>query len=348
MSESLPSARLNRLTLEKNIPVSVTAELTRRCHLSCSHCYLPETSGRARAPRELDTAAWKRILTDLAGAGALYLTFTGGEPLLRGDLAELCRYAASLRFDVTVFSTGHGLAPALAGELKAAGVSAFGISFYGRPAVHDRVTGLKGSFRRSLEAARLLKKNGITVRMKSPLMTLNAGEAGWLSSLAAAEGFIAEFDPVISPANDGAAANGRLTGAALAAALKDMPVTLSGGETSAESGAVDFLCGAGRNVCAVDPAGNLLPCLQLPVKLGNLCRKSFISVWRGSPWLKQWRRLSTADQKECAGCADNAYCSLCPGISLLEGGDALAPNRAACETAAALKAAEGKHIAGSL
>ncbi|MDA8132416.1 MAG: radical SAM protein [Elusimicrobia bacterium] len=341
MADRLPSARLNRLTLERNIPVSVTAELTRRCPLSCGHCYLPETRGRAGVPGELSAAAWKRILSDLARSGGLYLTFTGGEPLLREDLAELCRHASSLRFDVTVFSTGLGLTPALASELKEAEVSSFGISFYGRPAVHDRITGFKGSFRRSLAAARLLRKAGVRVRMKSPLMTLNAGQTGWLTRLSSAEGFDVSFDPVIAPANDGhpGVSSLRLSGPALARAVREVPPPPFPADAAAGPGADGFICGAGRNVCSVDPSGDLYPCLQLPVRLGNLARNGFSSIWRNSPWLKKWRRLSLADQKDCVQCRDREYCSFCPGISLLEEGNVLAPNRAACEMAAIMRRA---------
>ena len=51
------AAKLNTLTLAGNIPVSVTIELTRRCPLSCAHCYLPETRGRAARGKELSAAA---------------------------------------------------------------------------------------------------------------------------------------------------------------------------------------------------------------------------------------------------------------------------------------------------
>ena len=335
MPGCLPSARLNALTLAGNIPVSVTIELTRRCPLSCLHCYLPETRGRAEPGRELSTAQWGKILRELAGAGGLYLVITGGEPLLRPDLPELCRLARELRFDVRVFSTGLGLTPALARRLKACGVSGFEISFYGRAATHDGITGLKGSFRRSLAAARLLKRSGVKVKIKAPLMTLNRGQAGWLRELAAAEGFGVSFDPVIAPGNDGdAAAPGyRLAGRSLASVVK----ALSGKPAAAAPGpaAADFICGAGRNVCAVGPDGALYPCLQLPVKLADLTKSSFRQAWKNSPWLKGWRRAGMGDIKKCRRCGLKEYCSLCPGISLLENGTALSPNSSACALARA-------------
>jgi radical SAM protein with 4Fe4S-binding SPASM domain len=343
MPDCLPSARLNALTLQKNIPVSVTIELTRRCPLSCRHCYLPETCGRARPGRELSTAQWEKILGQLARAGALYLVFTGGEPLLRSDLAELCRCAKKLAFDVRVFSTGLGLTPKLAAELAAAGVSGFEISLYGGPAVHDAITGQPGSQVRSLNAARLLKKNGIKVKIKTPLMDVNFKDAGRLEKLAKREGFGISFDPVIAPGNDGnkSVLPLRLTGRRLASAIKRFGGQPPGtaaipvpGEIPLPPFPAGFICGAGRNVCAVDPAGNLYPCLQLPVKLGNLTRRPLGLIWKSAPWLKKWRKASVKDLKGCVSCPDSDYCSLCPGLSLLEEGDIFVPNKPACETAA--------------
>jgi len=338
MPACAPAARLNTLTLERNIPISVTVELTRRCPLSCKHCYLPETRGRAPAGRELTSAQWKDILVKLARAGGLYLVFTGGEPLLRPDLAELCAYAKKLKFDVRVFSSGLGLRPGLAAALKKAGVSGFEISFYGRPGVHDKITGRKGSFARSLAAARLLKAAGVGVKLKVPLMALNSAQTGWLKQLAAGEGFSVSFDPVIAPANDGnsGALKYRLSGRRLAAAVKLLkgPAGSRVQEAAPAAGsAQDFLCGAGRNLCAVGPDGALYPCLQLPVKLGNLTRGTFSCIWRRSPWLKKWRSAGLKDLKACRGCPDLNFCNRCPGVSLLEEGDVYSPNAPACSMA---------------
>jgi len=354
MSQQI-AAKLNSLTLERNIPVSITVELTRRCPLACLHCYLPETRGRSGPVRELSAAQWEKILGQLAEAGALYLVFTGGEPLLRPDLARLCRRAKELRFDVRVFSTGLGLNREKALELKEAGVSGFEISFYGKPALHDSVTGRKGSFRSSLAAARLLKSAGLAVKIKVPLMKINAGHSGWLQKLAEKEGFEISFDPVITAANDGntSALPLRLTGHRLAKAVKLLSATLDPRLSTPDShssildprsptpdprpSTFDFLCGAGRNICAVGPGGELYSCLQVPVKLGDLKRRKFADIWRNSAWLKKWRRAGIKDLKDCAGCGDIGFCSRCPGVSLLEAGDVFAPNKPACEMAGILR-----------
>lgn len=283
-------------------------------------------------------------MRQLAGAGGLYLVFTGGEPLLRPDLARLCSFAKKLNFDVRVFSTGIGLARRRALELKRAGVSAFEISFYGRPEIHDGITGAKGSYAQSLAAARLLKKTGIKVKIKTPLTRANFSQAAFLRGLAKREGFGIAFDPVITAANDGdrSALALRLGQKELVRAVK----LLGGSEQAAApepSPAMDLICGAGRNVCALGPDGTLYPCLQLPVKLGELRKKSFASVWKASAWLKRWRRAGEKDVKACAGCQDAAFCSRCPGVSLVEEGDLFAPNAPACALA---RARNPKRVAG--
>jgi radical SAM protein with 4Fe4S-binding SPASM domain len=266
------------------------------------------------------------------------LVFTGGEPLLRSDLARLCGYAKGLNLDVRVYSTGLSLTPELAKEFKQSGVSGFEISLYGRPAVHDAVTGVKGSFRGSLAAARLLKRTGLKVKLKTPLMKKNIAQAAWLGALAVREGFTISFDAVITAANDGnkAALRQRLTGPQLAKAVRlygAAPSSPSVTSSLVTDPSADLLCGAGRNVCAVGAGGELYPCLQLQIELGNLAGKKFAALWRGSPWLKKWRSAGLKDLKGCAGCARLDFCSRCPGVSLLEEGDVFAPNKAACEMA---------------
>jgi hypothetical protein len=65
-------------------------ELTERCNNACLHCYINRPAADAAAQgRELTTAQWQDLFRQAADLGALSLRFTGGEPLLRPDFAEL-------------------------------------------------------------------------------------------------------------------------------------------------------------------------------------------------------------------------------------------------------------------
>ena len=76
---------LREQATQKQIPLVVHFDLTYRCPLRCIHCYL--TGGKKRLECSLDEV--KNILDQLADAGSLYLTLSGGEIFLRDDLAEI-------------------------------------------------------------------------------------------------------------------------------------------------------------------------------------------------------------------------------------------------------------------
>src|SRR5579871_4582532 len=68
-------------------PYALLAELTYRCPLKCPYCSNPlklKLDGE-----ELDTATWMRVLREAAELGVVQVHFSGGEPLVRRDLAEL-------------------------------------------------------------------------------------------------------------------------------------------------------------------------------------------------------------------------------------------------------------------
>src|SRR5439155_667740 len=75
----------------RRIPLSVHIDLTMRCNERCVHCYRVIE----RRP-ELTTDELRALLDDVARAGTLYLTSSGGEIFLRPDLLELIEHAERL------------------------------------------------------------------------------------------------------------------------------------------------------------------------------------------------------------------------------------------------------------
>src|SRR5437660_12530550 len=98
--------RLFQRSVALRIPLSVHIDLTMRCNERCIHCY------RVIEQRpELTTEELKALLDDVARAGTLYLTFSGGEVFLRKDLFELVEHARRLHFDLRLKSNVLLLAP---------------------------------------------------------------------------------------------------------------------------------------------------------------------------------------------------------------------------------------------
>src|ERR1019366_5906546 len=84
------SSRLSALRL----PLSGTIEVTRRCPLTCLHCYnnLPMADAEAKQ-RELTYTEMCHLLDEMADAGTLWLLLTGGEIFARPDFLDIYTYA---------------------------------------------------------------------------------------------------------------------------------------------------------------------------------------------------------------------------------------------------------------
>ena len=77
------------------IPHVVAWNITRRCNLECSHCYISAGSWQS-TESELSTEDCHRVLDDvLAVNPAVLLILSGGEPLVRNDLEEIADHASS-------------------------------------------------------------------------------------------------------------------------------------------------------------------------------------------------------------------------------------------------------------
>ena len=191
MADITIARQVNRRASEKNIPLSVLIELTYRCNLSCYYCYqqsLPKE-------KELSCPQWSGILSQLAGAGTLYVTFSGGEWLARNDALEIIAAARSRDFAVSIITNGTLLTAAIVSQLADLGVMDIGISFHAaRAGLHDRLCGKKGSFDRALKGLRSCVAAGIKTLIKHSVSMENFGEFIKLERLARDEGCFFECD----------------------------------------------------------------------------------------------------------------------------------------------------------
>ena len=147
-------------------PISLLAELTHRCPLQCPYCSNPIELERGGG--ELDTATWCRVLDQAAALGVLQVHFSGGEPTLRADLAELVGHAAALELYTNLITAGVLLdEPGLA-ALADAGLDHLQLSIQDSVAANaDRIAGHRNGHAKKMAFARLVHSAGLP-------LTLNA------------------------------------------------------------------------------------------------------------------------------------------------------------------------------
>jgi AdoMet-dependent heme synthase len=336
--------RVVRRSMTGSVPLGVHFDITYRCNERCVHCYLDhEDHG------ELETFEIKRILSQLAAAGTLMLTFSGGEIFLRKDFFELLQFARSLRFDVSLKSNALMITPERAARLRTLGVRQVQVSIYSADAdVHDAITKVRGSLARSIQAIRMLKTQGLRVKIACPLMKQNLSGLRELRMLAEELGVSYLIDMTITPKLDGDSSVLALRNTAedLREVMEDARlqnegiVDPGGRETgSVVSSGIEvdpydgIPCSAGHNTCYISPYGEVFPCVQMPIPTGNLRIESFEQIWRRSPQLERVRAIRENDLPVCAKCSIRKYCERCPGLAHMEGGDLMGAYERACELA---------------
>jgi radical SAM protein with 4Fe4S-binding SPASM domain len=345
--------RLISRTVRKHRPLSVHFDLTYRCNERCVHCYLDHDD-----QGELTTTECMAVLEELAKAGTLFLTFSGGEIFLRADLYEILAAARRLHFDVSLKSNALMITPARAARLRELGVRRAQISVYSDiPEVHDAITQVPGSLRRTLAAIPMLLEQGLQVKLACPLMQENLLAYRGVMALAEKLGVPYILDLTITPMMDGSsgplahrasvssllpvlqdpawhACKTKPTPQAVGA-MADSPaafgsVVSSGIESAAYE---DLPCSAGHNGCYISPYGDVFPCVQLPQAAGNLRRERFDDIWYHAPQLERLRAIRESHLPVCSRCEIRSYCERCPGLALMEGGDLLGAYERACELA---------------
>jgi len=321
-------------------PARAMIEVTRRCVMRCVHCYITDFSGQ----EEMSTEEVKSALDQLYEMNCLEVTFTGGEIFCRRDILEILRHARRRHFAIVLYTEATLVDEEVADQLKALAPWRVEVTLLGPDAeLHDRLTGIRGSYERTLRGIRLMRERGIRLRGKSVVMWENFDRYRELKALFDSLGMPCTFDPIVSPQLDGSTREQgrRINASQMKALLSDdtlAPGTIMMG-TSVYSEALNLsqdmpMCKAGINFVHIDPRGNVLPCIQLPLVAGSLRQSSLRDIWENSELFQRLRRTKIRDLQECAGCDLFVLCYRCPGMALLEDGDAYGPSRTACENAA--------------
>ena len=306
-----------------NIPLSVQLDLTYRCNERCVHCYLDHDDHG-----EMTTAEIKHLLDEMAEAGVFILTLSGGEIFLRKDFFDLLEHARRLMFCVKLKTNAVLIREREAARLHELGVESIQISIYShRPEVHDAITLIPGSLKRSVAAIKFLKSQGLKVIIANVLMSQNMQDYPGVRALAAELGVECTLDPTVTPMMDGNRSTVALgvDQGALRQVFRDTAlvgdvdefcaIPAPAGEDEMES----TPCSAGHTACYVSPYGEVFPCVQFPLPTGNVRQQRFVDIWRHSEQMNDVRSIRLKDLMTCPSCTHAGTCTRCPGLAFMEG-----------------------------
>ena len=344
-------------------PLKAMLELTYRCNLDCYFCY-NDLEARGRA---LDDGDYLTLLEDLAALGVMNLTFTGGEPLAHPSFLAYGRRARQLGFVVRIKSNGHALRGHLAEEIRRE-VDPFlvEISLHGATAeIHDRQTRVPGSFDRLMANLPELRELGYRIKLSGTLTRWNEHQIEEMFALADGLGMRLSLSPTVTPRDDGDTSPLAIAPSDdgirrlyhyLDARIPDPPEPTSatcdgtlgtpshgpaanGARSAVRAEGAPKNCGAGSSGIAVDPFGNVYPCVQWRRPLGNLHEASIREIWLGSPHLREVRRVNAAARAQMQQLGEQGQgLQHCMGLSEEHTGDPLGLDPGAVHRARLLRA----------
>ena len=347
------ASEFNVLQSNKSLLGQIDIELTERCNNSCIHCCInqPENDSYALS-REMSTDFVKGILTEAADLGCWTVRFTGGEPLLRNDFAELYLFARHLGMKVMLFTNARLITPELAELLermppgRVVEVSVYGMS----PESYDRVACHDGAFIEFRRGIDLLLQHKVPFIVKAPKLNVLKDEQeafeAWAVSITSIDeipGYSMSFD--LRSRRDNQVKNAtiaklRATPEEIVAVhsrrpfyIKEMAQFCS--QFMGPSGDKLFRCGAGHGTC-VDAYGKAQLCLPLRdgetvVDLHEATLKSaLVDIF---PAMREIRATNPDYLRRCARCFLKGLCEQCPAKSWMEHGTLDTPVEYLCGVA---------------
>ena len=123
----------------------INLELTHRCNLRCSFCFMAHAGKLNRKKREMSTREVLRFVDEVTEKVRFYLT--GGEPFCRKDCCDIIARIKERGFVCGVNTNGLLLDAATAGRLARIAPDFVIFSVHGRQRVHDAMSGRAGCYR---------------------------------------------------------------------------------------------------------------------------------------------------------------------------------------------------------
>jgi len=285
----------------KPTPLYACYMLTSQCNMKCAFC-----DRKVNMP-ELPTRKALIVIDEVCRLGVPFFHFSGGEPMLRRDLALLAKRASSHGCRVGMSTNGTLLDSSKASKIASV-FDEIGVSLDGPAEIHDKYRGVKGSFDKAVGAIKWLKACGVRVGVNTIVAPWNIEILPefieWLHGLvdfAMVQPIHPYPPPPLNRPSPEAVSN-----------LLDCLLRLKRKYPRFLATSTDFLkgfqmffgvklpkiCHAGKLYVAIDPMGRLLACgARIDIVLGNVLKRPASQILKEKMKNREWLKVSA-----CNGC----------------------------------------------
>jgi MoaA/NifB/PqqE/SkfB family radical SAM enzyme len=145
-------------------------EIISKCNERCLHCYIPHNNKVSYIEPDL----FYDVLGQCKDMRLLHLTLSGGEPMLHKKFCDFLRKCKEHNFSVNVLSNLTLLDDEIVKEMKTNPLLGVQVSLYSMNSnIHDAITQVKGSFKKTKNAILKLIENDIPMQISCPILKQN-------------------------------------------------------------------------------------------------------------------------------------------------------------------------------
>lgn len=298
-----------------NIPYSAMLEIITKCNFNCVHCYIPEHT------KIMSTIIIYNLIDQLKELGVFEVTFTGGEIFLHKDILDIISYTRSKGIRVTLFSNISTINEKIVQKLSQMYITEISTTLFSmNEEINNHITQNGKSFELVMKNMMLIKKYGIPLEVKVPIMTDNINCYEEIKTFCNDNGFKFSYTTAITAQTNGnqETAKYRIRSEEVRKVVHELE-----NDFIVRQRTDDVLCPAVLNSLHIDVDGNVYPCISFPWNYGNVYNSSLSDIWYNSDNRRLLKEYKKRDLIQCEDCNVKEYCVRCPGLALTEDGNLL-------------------------
>lgn len=295
--------------------------VTEYCNLKCSYCYMDSLNNNYHF-ESLETIL--DVINSLNKLNIDKLIISGGEPFLRPDIFEILKESKKY-FKTTILTNGSLINKKIAKNLLKIGIDGVSISFESTNAdIHDKFR--DNSYDSVLNATKLIKNQGIPTDMSVCVSKNNVND--FINLIKMAEDL--KLDSITFEA---------LNPSGRGINLKNLMLNSLETEKFLD-GVYEYIkiqkpsikifmfypqwtlwdknasgCEVGKSLFAIKYNGDVLPCSNLPITLGNILKDNFNEIWNSN----LMQNLRCKRNGFCNDCSYKYICGGCRSQALKDG-----------------------------
>ena len=314
-----------RETASKRGLLTIEIEFNRTCNYRCPYCY----AAGGVTNIFLDSAKADEVIRQANALGARKIVILGGEPMLYPELKEKIKLITSLGMVAEIFTNAALMTKEWAEFFHEYGCRIVVKLNTLNPQIQEELTGVKGALDKALNAIALLKEAGFdsnTLVASSVICSANEKEVVDLWKYLRRNG-IKPYLEILTP-------QGRLLEnrqlEVEPARLKEIFEEIAtfdreqGYDWEPQPPLVGSKCMRHQFSAVVGANGNVLPCVGLTVKIGNVYEQDLATIVQTSVVLQKLRDFRSTIKGPCKTCEKAESCYGCRGAAYQLTGDYLA------------------------